>query len=376
MSTTPTPPDKTPPGDPSAKPPSFNWGGLDPKITHLIAVVLTAIIAIGITVTIESPEPTPSNPNPHKTVHVTLGGPKVTSLGSTQVKTIPLTPTAQKIVAAQRAASAVGSPAVESHLNAPAPSPSAVAAAKAVQPAGQPTIPAHVPLASAYQPGCRTSFVRNYSSRHGAPIDLGVIHWTGSPITAGDSGGLSIVRWFDTSSAQASSNYITDQGGRCWYVVPETQKAWTQAAANPWAVSVEIVNPGVLPLFRSNAGRDAVIRLIRGWHKRWHIPYRIGRVNSNCVPIRSGFLAHRDLGPCGGGHPDVGLPSFVPTLVKEAASLDRPKPVSAGDKATCRKLTWWRTHGRPHGRPERNAVARKRLLAASHVKCSNGRATR
>lgn len=354
----------------------YNWRGLSPNLTHLIVAVLTALIAIGVTISITQSDSTPSNHKSGETVQVTLGGPKVTSLGKTKVTTIPLSSEAQKIVQAQQAENAVGdTAAAESKLNAPNPSPQAVAKAKAVQPPGQPAIPAHVPLASAYQPGCTTAFVRNYSSRHGAPIDLGVIHWTGSPITASSSGGLSIVSWFDQSAAQASSNYITDQAGRCWYVVPETQKAWTQAAANPWSVSVEIVNPGVLPLFRAAAAQEAVVRLMIGWHHRWGIPYRYGRVNSNCVPVVSGFLAHRDLGPCGGGHPDVGIPSAVTQLIARAKAEDQPtKPVSSTEKMWCRKLTWWRTHKRPHGQAETNAVRRRILLQRHRVSCVGGHA--
>lgn len=376
MGTTPTtpPPGGAPPPPESGKL-NLNWKNLPPALTHLIAVLLTAIIAVGVTITVDQPSPTPSNPTPSRTVHVTLGGPKTTSLGATQIKTIPLTPEAQKIVAAQKAETAAGDTAsAESDLNAPAPSANAVNQAQAVQPAGQPAIPQNVPLASVSEPGCKSAFVRNYSSRNGAPVDLGVIHWTGSPITSSLSGTLSIVHWFDLSAAQASSNYITDQSGRCYYVVPETKKAWTQAAANPWSVSVEIVNPGVLPLFRSTAGRERVVSLIRHWHKAWHIPYQTGRVNSNCVPTRPGFLAHRDLGPCGGGHPDVGVPSIVPSLISEAKRLDATggKKITATDRAWCRKLTWWRGHGRPKGKAERNAVARRKLLAKHHLTCTGG----
>lgn len=356
----------------------YNWKGLSPNLTHLVLAILAAIIAIGVTITIVQPGSTPKNPNPGKTVHVTLGGPKVTSLGKTKVTTIPLSSEAQKIVKAQQAKNAAGDTAfAESQLNAPDPNPEAVTKARKVQPPGQPIIPSHVPLASAYQPGCTTAFVRNYSSRHGAPIDLGVIHWTGSPITSGPAGGLSIVSWFDQSAAQASSNYITDQSGRCWYVVPETQKAWTQAAANPWSVSVEIVNPGVLPLFRSTAGEEEVVRLMIGWHHRWGIPYRYGRVNSNCVPVVSGFLAHRDLGPCGGGHPDVGIPSAVTELIARAKAEDQSsKPISASENQWCRKLTWWRNSGRPGGRARANAVRRAQLLRNHHVSCVGGHAKR
>jgi hypothetical protein len=95
--------------------------------------------------------------------------------------------------------------------------------------------------------------------------------------------------------------------------VPETAKAWTQANANPWSVSVEIINPGVLPLFRSTpareARREADDRLAPPLEDPLPARHHPQGPRNSCVPVRSGFLAHRDAGPCGGGHPDVGIPS-------------------------------------------------------------------
>lgn len=300
---------------------------------------------------------------PRRTITVTLGGP-----GATKVA---LPPAAQQIAAAQARDDATGNAkAAESDLHDLTP-PAAVdaAAAKDIVPAGQPQIPAHVPLAAVSTPGCRTALVRNYSSRRGAPILLGVIHWTGSqPTPESAAGGLAIVRWFDTPASQASSSEITDQAGRCWLTVAESQKPWTQAGFNPWSVSVEIVNQGVQPLFQTAAARAAVIRLMRGWHARWHLPYRRARV-SGCRVIRSGFLAHRDLGSCGGGHPDVGA-FDLDGLIREASQGASGKPVTPVDRRTCRKLAWWRAHGRPHGLPELRAVRRRRALEHRHVTCT------
>lgn len=113
-----------------------------------------------------------------------------------------------------------------------------------------------------------------------------------------------------------------------------------------------------------------VARLMVGWHHRWGIPYQVGRVNSACVPTKPGFLAHRDLGRCGGGHPDIGTPSAVPDLIALAKQLDHVVTVTSVDRVTCRKLNWWRTHGRPHGKPETNAVRRRRALDRRHVTCT------
>jgi hypothetical protein len=333
------------------------WWGV---LSHLLAAAAAAVVAIGVTVAIDDNGPNPPSGTPHHRVTVTLGGPghgKVT-----------LSPADQAQLHAQAAEDAAGQTAeAESNLHESAPpAPAALADARKVAPPGSPAIPQSTTFAAPSTTGCQSQFVRNFSSRPaGARVDLGVIHWTGSsPFSR-----KAIVRWFDTPAAQASSNYITDQDGSCSYVVPETKKAWTQAAANPWAVSVEVVNAGVQPLFQTPAARAAVVRLMRGWHKRWGIPYVHGAVNSNCVPTRPGFLAHRDLGVCGGGHPDVGT-FDLDGLIREAAQGSAAKPVTSVDRVTCRKLNWWRTHGRHHGRAEKNAVRRRDALARRHVVCT------
>jgi hypothetical protein len=267
--------------------------------------------------------------------------------GSAPDKTITLDAKATKIVQAQAAEKAAGDT-IESESalhEAKPPTGLALHQAQKVKPPSAPAVPEHVPLAAASQPGCTDMFVRNQSSRHGAPVELGFIHWTGSPIVLGPQGALAIVRWFDTPAAQASSNYITDQSGRCFYTVPETAKAWTQAAANPWSVSVEIINPGVLPLFRTAAAREAVVKLLIHWHRAWKIPYVHGAVNSSCVPIRPGFLAHRDGGACAGGHPDVGIPSAVDSLIAAAKAQDSTvrKPLTPRQRHACDVLQFHRS---------------------------------
>lgn len=336
---------------------------------------IVALLAVGgVTVAVTSSDDDHDGHVDHTTVAVTTPrGSATVVLGGQGSKTVTLTPAAQKVAAQQAADDRAGrDAAAESGLHEDtAPSAAQIAKGNDAAPEDQPKIPSQIPQAAPEPPaGCFDAFVRNQSSRHGAKIALGLIHWTGSANIAGSRADvLGNVRWFDTTASQASSNYITDDDGNCAYTVPETAKAWTQAAANPWSVSVEITNPGILPLFHGSAGRDRVLELMRGWHKRWGIPYRRGAVNSSCVPTRSGFLAHRDLGPCGGGHPDVGpSPVTVDDLIRDAAAGDRP--VTSVDRVTCRKLNWWRAHGRPHGKAEANAARRRRALAGRGVTCT------
>lgn len=49
----------------------------------------------------------------------------------------------------------------------------------------------------------------------------------------------------------------------------------------------------------------------------------------------------------------------------------KPRPVThKADRTTCRRLNWWRAHGRPHGLAERRAIRRRRALAARGVRCT------
>jgi hypothetical protein len=321
-------------------------------LTVIVTLIVAALTAAGLVTVTDDTSPTqPRTPaaSPTATVTVELGGPGHATVPATAPTPAPA--------------------AAETGLNASDP-PRAIAEHNdTLKPTGQPTVPAAVPLAAPAQAGCKTALVRNYSSRNGAPILLGVIHWTGSAITPGWSGIDGNLKWFDTAAAQASSNYVTDSWGNCALAVAESQKAWTQAAFNPWSLSVEIVNPGVLPLFRAQAGFDRVVELLVGWHDRWDLPLRRARV-SGCKVLLSGILAHRDLGACGGGHPDVGTGGDVDRLIAAAKKIVAAHSVTALDRSTCRKLNWWRAHDRPHGLAETRAVRRRKALTTRGVTCT------
>jgi hypothetical protein len=337
---------------------------------RVLAAVLAVVIAVPVTIAIIDNGPDHEPGTPRRTITVQLGGPGH--------KEIPLAPAAQAQVHQQAKEDAAGQDeAAESDLHespAQLPTDAAQRQADARAPPGQPQVPQSTTQASPSEAGCSTALVRNYSSRRGNPVLLGVIHWTGSrPLAGSTADGLAIVRWFDTPAAQASSNYITDDDGHCWLTVAEANKAWTQAAFNSWSVSDEHVNAGVQPFLPTTAGRRQVVRFIQRVHSHWKIPYRRAQVTqAGCRVLRSGFLAHRDLGACGGGHPDVG--SFnLDGLIAEAARTDpgQPKPVTSPDRVTCRKLNWWRTHGRPKGKAEANAVRRREALGRRHVTCTS-----
>lgn len=251
-------------------------------------------------------------------------------------KVLTLPKPAEKIAESQQKEAAAGNTeASHSHLRQESPTvntPAAIQHDQALKPAGQPTVPAHLPLATVNQQGCRTLLVRNFSPRNGRPILLGVLHQTISA-DAGWNGVLGNVRWFDTSAAQASSNYIVARsGGQCAYTVPETTKAWAQASYNSVSLSIEVTETGregsYLP---PGPGRAKTILLMIAWHHRWHLPYRHGAVdNATCTVVKPGFVEHADLGTCGGGHHDD-QPYSIDSLIREAALTDHValKPTKA-----------------------------------------------
>lgn len=215
--------------------------------------------------------------------------------------------------------------------------------------------------------GCRTSFVRNQSSRRGVRPQWQVLHYTVSPNRAGWSDVNAIVALFNRPSSQASSHFVIDSEGHCAYIVPIEAKSWTEAAGNPLGVSYEVIATGKERVYLAPAGMAKLRSVSHEVARRTGIPLRHGRV-SGCALGRSGFVQHADFGICGGGHQDVN-PFRAKAIIATLSSGGRP--VTAVDRATCRKLNAWRNKGRPAGKGEANAVRRKAALTKRHVRCTS-----
>lgn len=170
----------------------------------------------------------------------------------------------------------------------------------------QATQPA-LPTAGASQGfiGCRTQFVRNQSGRNGTRPQLQVLHYTVSRNVLGWADVNSVVALFDRTASQASANFVIDAEGNCAYIVPIEAKAWTQAAANPYSVSYEIIDYGNEPIYLNPVGYAKLRSVMEQVSARTGIPMRAGTVNG-CVPSRTGIVQHADFGYCGGGHHDIG----------------------------------------------------------------------
>lgn len=229
-------------------------------------------------------------------------------------------------------------------------------------------LPLVTPDAAPEQAGCRSTFVRNYSSRRGVRPRLFVLHYTVSPNRAGWSDVNAITSLFDTASFQASSNYILDAEGHCAYIVRESDKAWTQAAFNPVSISVEVINTGREPTYTGSDGMAKLARIVSDSAARWQIPLRRGRV-AGCSVVAGGIVDHNTLGGCGGGHADI-TPFSTASVVAAARAYRASTSITVVDRRTCAKLNAWRARGRPGGHQVVVNVRRRQALERRGVKCA------
>lgn len=168
-------------------------------------------------------------------------------------------------------------------------------------------LPLVQPDAAPEQPGCSSRFHGSYSSRGGVKPRALLGHYTVSPNLPGLRDLVSLTAYSSNPRNMVSWHYNIDREGNCFHTVRETDKAWTQAAANPWAISTEFINKGAgdRPLL-SPVGLKKTARIWSDIAYRWDIPIRRGRANKRtCTLERSGILDHNDLGICGGGHVDI-----------------------------------------------------------------------
>lgn len=171
-------------------------------------------------------------------------------------------------------------------------------------------LPPPAPVGGAQNYSCTQDFSGTvYSSRNGVRPTEWVNHYTVSPNVTGWSDVRGIQAYFKRTRV-ASSTYIIDFEGHCLQMVPESAKPWTQGAANPWAISVEIIATGRetrAQWLASPLIRDGILAaLTRDSARRNGIPLR--RVDPNGCVFTPGITDHNAL-ECGNDHTDV-APSF------------------------------------------------------------------
>lgn len=155
--------------------------------------------------------------------------------------------------------------------------------------------------------------VRNQSSRGGAKPRLIVLHSTEGHNRPGLEDLRGLGSWFDNPNAQASSHVANDAEGNDARYVPDERKAWTQAAYNPVALSIEQIG-----FARQAQWPDAQIRNTAAWIAHWAAEYGIPIREST----RHGVCSHASLGAKGGGHHDPGASYPLGRVLELARAID------------------------------------------------------
>lgn len=228
------------------------------------------------------------------------------------------------------------------------------------------------PVGGAQNYSCPQRLVRNRSSRRGQRPLLFVLHYTVSR-----PGSLDAIRGlFNTPSFGASSHLGIEFTGRCQQWVPFAENAWTEGAFNGRAESVEIIATGsetraqwlASPLIR----RGILASLVRDRLRANGLPPRLVDPDG-CGVQQAGFTDHNRL-ECGNSHHDVS-PNFPMDVFQRqlAAQGSAARAVTRAQRATCRRLRWWRRADQPGGQARTNAIRRRKILEQRRVRCTGTR---
>ena len=163
----------------------------------------------------------------------------------------------------------------------------------------------------------------NYSSRGGSAVRLIVVHTAEGARTIESLG-----NFFASPSAQASSHAgADDKPNTVGIYVERPQKAWTQANANPYSVSIELCGFAAWSTAEWDTHPNMVDNCAR-WIAEEAAAFGIPIVRLSAQQAQSGgrgVCQHVDLGASGGGHWDCGT-GFPMDRVIAMAQGGTPEP--------------------------------------------------
>lgn len=151
--------------------------------------------------------------------------------------------------------------------------------------------------------------VKNHGSKRPSSQIKGIaIHTTEGHDRPGISDLAGLGDFFN-GSVQASSHVAVDGEGHSARYVPDSINAWTQAAYNPYMLSIEQVGFAKWSRWfwinRRDPQLKKVAKYIAYWSQKYDIPIRKGKCSGGVV-TRSGIFRHSEFGAAGGNHNDPG----------------------------------------------------------------------
>lgn len=167
----------------------------------------------------------------------------------------------------------------------------------------------------------RTQISPNRSSRGGVLPRRIVLHITVSHNRPGLSDLYGMLDYLCRRDVEASSHVVNDAEGHDGRLVPDSDKAWTQAAYNPDSLSIEQIEWADKPRAAWLKQNAKQLENTATWCAYWSHKYGIPLVQSTS----HGVCQHRDLGVAGGGHSDCGPNYPIDFVLKRAREIKKAK---------------------------------------------------
>jgi N-acetyl-anhydromuramyl-L-alanine amidase AmpD len=170
----------------------------------------------------------------------------------------------------------------------------------------------------AHPPKADLTIIGNHSSRGGVKPHIMVLHITVSHNRAGKEDVRDILTYFQR--VEASAHRVIDFEGFVGHGVNDGDKAWTQAAYNAGALSIELISYTDLSSpeeWHKQAGPalEKIAQQLAYWSVAYDIPLTHSTVHGVCQ--------HRNLGAAGGGHTDIGNNFPEKFVVERAQTIKR-----------------------------------------------------